>query len=264
MGMTQGASQIAVFSYGLALMQYYFMASNCISGLFLPRVVKMVNAQVDKETLTDLWIKVARIHVLILGLMLSGLILFGRQFLSLWVGHTLGEATGESWLVAVLLTSTITVPLVQCLGWQILQAYNAIHHRVKVLLVVAGLNLIFGYILSIHYGGIGLAAGTACSFICGRWIYMNFLYRYKIGLNVIRFFKETLSGLLFPTVIITILYFTIIKLPIFFHETWIGWLISVSCFCVVYGILMLNFYVSHHELEFLPQCFRKLIFIKKQ
>ena len=256
MGMTQGASQIAVFSYGLALMQYYFMASNCISALFLPRVVKMVNANIDKETLTDLWIKVARIHVLILGLMLSGLILFGRQFLALWVGNTLGESTKESWIIALLLISTITVPLVQCLGWQILQAYNAMKHRVKALLIVAFLNLLLGYFLSIHYGGIGLAAGTACSFICGQWIYLNLLYHYKIGLNVIRFFKETFSGLLMPMVAIVVLYVLINR--VFADLTWSEWVVLVSVYVFLYPILMLKFYAREEEYLLLPCFIRKL------
>lgn len=263
MGMTQGAAQIAVYSYGLALMQYYFMASNCISGLFLPKVVQMVNQNVDKEELTNLWIKVARVHVLILGLMLSGLIIFGNQFLHLWVGKTLGEETFQSWIVALILISTITIPLTQCLAWQILQAYNAIKYRVKILLIVAGINLLIGYFLSLYYGAIGLAIGTALSFIIGQWICMNLLYRYKIGLNVTRFFKETLKGLAIPTIGFVICGFFVLEHLSHITQTWIGLFTIIAVYAIIYGLLMLNFYVRETELSLLPSMVKKLIFTKK-
>ena len=264
MGMTQGADQIAVYAYGLHLMQYYFMASNCISGLFLPKVVKLVSQQADKELLTDLWIKVARVHVLILGLMLSGLVIFGRQFLSLWVGRTLGDATDESWFVALLLIGSITVPLVQCLGWQILQACNAIHSRVKILLFVAGANLCLGYVLSLYYGAIGLAAGTALSFVMGQWVFMNLLYRYRIGLNVFRFFVETVSGLGIPCVVFLGACCLVMTYLGEMCQSWGGFVVCVALYTGLYGLVMLNFYIRKTELGLLPAVTRYFIFNKKK
>ena len=263
-GMTQGAAQIAVYAYGLQLMQYYFMASNCISSLFLPKVVKLVALQADKEKLTDLWIVVARVHVLILGFMLTCLVIFGRQFLSLWVGRTLGESTNQSWVVALLLIGTITVPLVQCLGWQILQAYNAIRIRVKILLFVAAANLLLGYFLSIRYGAIGLAMGTAVSFILGQWIFMNLLYQFKIGLNVRRFFMDTISGLGVPCLIFAGVGYVVLGHFNEFSRTWEGFSICAALFALLYGLCMLNFYAKSSELSLLPSVFQRLVFVRKK
>lgn len=264
MGMTQGAAQIAVYAYGMQLMQYYFMASNCISGLFLPKVVKLVTQQADKEKLTDLWIAVARVHVLILGFMLTSLVIFGRQFLSLWVGRTMGDSTDQSWLVALLLIGTITVPLVQCLGWQILQAYNAIRIRVKVLVFVGAINLILGYFLSLWYGAIGLAMGTAVSFILGQWIFMNLLYQFKIGLNVRRFFVETVSGLGVPIVVFAGVEYAVLGYFYEFSKTWEGFGMCAAVYALLYGICMLNFYAKPSELLLLPSVFQRFIFVKKK
>ena len=261
-GMTQGAEQIAVYSYGLALMQYYFMSSNCISGLFLPKVVKMVTVNAPKEELTDLWIKVARVHVLILGLLLTGILLFGQQFLDLWIGDTLGAATRTTWIVAILLISTITIPLVQCLGWQIMQAYNAMKFRVKILLIVSICNLLLGYVLSIYYGAIGLALGTACSFIIGQWICMNLLYRYKMGLNVLRFFKETVSGLLIPLLYVGGVYCALQFIPTDFFCTWLGFFIAVGVYSALYCIIMMNCYARPAERELLPPLASKFLIFK--
>lgn len=263
-GMTQGAAQIAVYSYGLMLMQYYFMTSNCISSLFLPKVVKLVSRHADKEEMTDLWIKVARVHVLILGLMLSGLVIFGRQFLSLWVGNTLGEGTEQSWLVALLLIGTITVPLVQCLGWQILQAYDAIRFRVKILLLVAACNMGLGYFLSLSYGSIGLAIGTAASFIIGQWIFMNLLYRFKIGLNVRRFFMDTISGLGVPSVLFAVVAYMVFRHFFEFSRTQEGFFICVAVYSLLYGMCMLNCYIKPSERGLLPSFVQRFIFIRKK
>lgn len=255
-GMTRGAADVSVYSYGLQLMNFYFLASSCISNLFLPRIVKVVATSNDSEVLTDMWIRVGRIHVIILGLLLSGVFIFGKQFMSLWVGHTLGKQSDTSWIVAILLVSGVTLPLIQCLGWQIMQARNVMHLRVKALLIVAGLNFVIGYILSIHYGAIGLAIGTAASLIIGQGIVLNVLYKCKVGLNVLRFFKETFSSI-GGGVILAVLAFIVMNY--FENLSWMSFVVLVAVYTFIYYLVILNTYMNKDECDMVPsvlQCFK--------
>lgn len=255
-GMTRGAADVAVYSYGLQLMNFYFLASSCISNLFLPRVIKVVATSNDSEVLTDMWIRVGRIHVIILGLLLSGIIVFGKQFMSLWVGHTLGNESFTSWLVALLLIVGVTPPLIQCLGWQIMQARNLMHLRVKALLIVASLNFIVGYILSIRYGVVGLAIGTSTSLIIGQGVVLNILYKHKVGLNVSRFFKETFSSLREIILLCAISFFFIQKLAC---SSLLTFSLYVLVYSIIYYILIVNFYMNKNERNMIPRIIRPTV-----
>lgn len=261
-GMTCGASEVAVFSYGLMLMQYYFMGAGCLAGLFLPKVVKACHDENSNEKLTEMWIRVGRVQVVILGIMLFGVIAFGRQFLHLWIGSSLGERTTESWLVSVLLISTVTMPLVQSLGHQILQARNAIKERVKGLLLIAMLFSVLGYFVSIKYGAVGFASCVAISFVCGQWLFLNFLYKRRIGLNIWAFFKGVGQNILLPVVSLS----SAVVIAFFwkpFSETW-TWL-GIGCifYALFYVFIMINFYLKDEELSLLPSIVKKIRIFNK-
>lgn len=256
-GMTCGASEVAVFSYGLMLMQYYFMGAGCLSGLLLPKVVKACREEDSNEKLTAMWIRVGRFQVVILGVMLLGVISFGQQFLHLWIGDTLGTRTFESWVVAVLLISTVTMPLVQSLGHQILQARNAIKDRVKGLLMVAALFSVIGYFVSMKYGSVGFAACVAVSFVCGQWLFLNVLYKKKIGLNVYAFFSGIGQNLVKPALLL-IFVIAIIYLCRHYTENWVGLGCGCSIFVLFYVFVMINFYLKEDELAALPSIVEKI------
>lgn len=261
-GMTCGASEVAVFSYGLMLMQYYFMGAGCFSTLFLPKVVKACHEEESIEKLTAMWIRVGRIQVVILGIMLFGVVAFGQQFLYLWIGDTLGARTFESWIVAVMLISTVSIPLLQSLGHQILQARNAVKDRVKGLLVIAGLFSLLGYFVSMKYGSIGFAVCVSISFVCGQWVFLNYLYKKKIGLNVHEFFKGICKNVLVPFISLSI----IVAVAIIckrYTENWLGLGVGCIFFILFYILIMVNFYMKEEELNLLPTIVKRFKFYYK-
>ena len=257
-GMTQGASEIAIYSYALALLNYYLMCSNCLGGLFLPRVVKQVTQGASPEILTDIWIRVGRLQLFILLLPLLMLLFFGLPFLDLWLGHTLGKDITVTWIVALILIISVSPSLIQCLGWEILQAKGAVRHRAKAMLVIAILNLVLGYFLSIRYGSIGLAIGTASSFVIGHWIYLNWLYKRRIGLNVRRFISETIHGMLKPFLLCSLSGCALSRVPLL-HESWPAFLSACSAFAILYFIFTYKFYLSDDELAYTPPRLRSIM-----
>ena len=88
----------------------------------------------------------------------DGLHLFGQQFLTLWVGRTLGSSTYICWIIGLLVVIPLSLPLVQNLGIQIVQAKNMHNYRAVILLLIAVCNVIVGYMLSKSFGAPGLAA----------------------------------------------------------------------------------------------------------
>lgn len=257
-GMTCGAAEIAVYSYGLAIMQYYNSYAGCITSLFLPGVVKQVTLGASNEQLTSSFIVNGRRQFCILMLPVFLLIFFGLPFFHLWIGESLHDDVYTTWYITLLLVGSFTIPAIQNLGWQILQAKNAIRSRVKVMIFIAGVNLMLGYTLSRWYGPIGLAVGTSISVILGQGLFMNWLYAYRIGLNVRRFWVEVMSGA--P---VAVLLYAFVGIPChLLLSRWMDWwnLIGLGLiFSLLYLIITYKVYMKPSERDICPECIRELL-----
>lgn len=80
---------LSIYGIGIVLGTYYGAFSSAISSVFLPRATKMNVDNASGEDLTDMMIKIGRLSFIILMLILTGFLLFGKQFINLWVGDFL-------------------------------------------------------------------------------------------------------------------------------------------------------------------------------
>jgi len=192
LGMTTGTSAVAVFSIGIQLAFYFLTLSTAISGVFLPRAAAMDARNAGNEELTSMMIRVGRCQLLIMGLALIGFICLGQLFILNWLGADYLQA----WAMALVIIIPLLIPLVQNFGISILQAKNKHAARSLIYIAISLVNVVIGYFLSLHYGGLGMAIATSLALIMGQGIAINLYYHYRIGLNIPRFFKEILNGLL--------------------------------------------------------------------
>ncbi len=195
LGRFKGTSAVAIYSVGYTLHNFYQMFSTAVSGVFAPRIHLAVNAAGgDKEKLrqsfTDLFIKVGRIQFLLLTLVSSGVVFFGRQFIvNLWVGSEYSDA----YYVAMWLMIPATIPLIQNVGIEMQRSLNLHKFRSLVYLCMSGTNIAITYFTCRIYGAVGATIGTAASMILANGIVMNIYYYKKCSINVIAFWKSILK-----------------------------------------------------------------------
>lgn len=258
-GMTCGSEEITVFSYGVLILSYYFMFSNNVSTLFLPKITKLIynNQKVD-----DLWINVGKYQVFTLGLFYSSFLIFGDYFLDLWIGDTLGEKTFTVWLISIILITPITIPLIQNLGWQILQAKNSMHYRVKGLIIIAPVFVLIGYFASIYYSSIGLAFSIGTSYLVGQGVYMNYIYKKRIGLDVILFFKSIIRKSLIPAIFVALSFLFNRYILGSFENSWCHLAILLFIYCITYLLVLINFYFTRTDILLYPRILTFLRLIK--
>ena len=202
LGRFQGTEIVAVYSVGYTLYQLYMTFSTAISGVFSPRIHKIVNETSDhlinqKKQLTELFIKVGRIQFLILALICTGVIFFGKPFIRKWAG----EGYDQAYFVAMLLIISSTVALIQNLGIEIQRAQNRHQFRSIVYLGMALLNLATSIVLCQKIGAIGAAIGTSVSLIVANGFVMNIYYHKRCHVDIIAFWKNILRqslGLIIP------------------------------------------------------------------
>ena len=200
LGRIVGTVAVAIFGLGAQINAMYIQFSGSISSVFVPRVNKIVATSNDNNELTKLFTKIGRIQFIILALILSGLIFFGKPFMVFWGG----PEYRDSYYVALLLIIPVTVPLIQNIGIEIQRAKNMHKARSVVYFFMAVGNVLISVPLINTLGAIGAAVGTCLSLVCGNIIFMNWYYHKRIGLNIIYFWKEIakfLPALIVPVIV---------------------------------------------------------------
>lgn len=190
LGKVCGGAAVAVYAIGSQINTYYLQFSTAISGVFVPQVHRIVSSDKNEESvnmqLTDIFTKVGRVQFIIVMLILTGFIFFGKYFISKWAG----KGYENAYYVAILLIVPATVPLIQNLGMEIQRAKNMHQFRGYVYLCMALLNVGISVLLAKQWGEIGAAFGTTISLVLANGFVMNIFYHKKIKINIVYFWIE--------------------------------------------------------------------------
>ncbi|MDD7885821.1 lipopolysaccharide biosynthesis protein [Flavivirga sp. 57AJ16] len=228
-------SVLTIYGIGIVLGTYYGAFSTAISSVFLPRATKMAVGNATGEELTSMMIKIGRISFIILMYIFGAFLLYGNQFVFLWVGKELGEnGSHESWFIAMLIMCAYTLPLVQGFGNSILEAKSKLSFKAILYLTFVITGAAFGAYLAKSQGAIGMIYGTVAGWFIVQNV-MNFYYHKVIGLNIIRFFKELFHKTLFAILLIILIGYFINYIP---GSGWINFIIKSISYSIVYMFFM--------------------------
>lgn len=203
LGRVVGTAAVAVYGVGSTINTLVTQFSSVISSVFSPRVNRIA-AEEDshmKQQFTNLFIKVGRIQFLVLMLQESGIVIFGRYFITDIYATPDYE---EAYWVALLLIISAMIPLIQNVGIEIQQAVNKHKFRSIVYTIMALINIGTSIPLAMRYGPIGSALGTAISLLVANGFIMNIYYHKAIGINMIKFWKSILQlakGMVIPAIL---------------------------------------------------------------
>ena len=256
LGRFKGTTAVAIYSVGFSLYQYYQVFSTSVSGLFAPRAHKIIAITNDevvlRRDLSSLFNKIGRIQFLILGLIASGIVFFGKPFINFWAG----EGYEDSYIVTLLLVLPASIDLIQNFGITVQRALNKHQFRSVVYLIMAFGNLILSIFLCQKYGAVGAAIGTAVSFLVANGLIINIYYHKKCYINIISFWKNILRmslGLILPIAcgILINLYINIYNILYMF--------ISISIYTVVYCISMWFIGMNNYERNLIKKPLKKLL-----
>lgn len=237
---------LTIYGIGIVLGTYYGSFSTAISSVFLPRATKMTVGNASGEELTSMMIKIGRISFIVLMYILLAFVLFGEQFVYLWVGKELGvNGSREIWIIALLIMCAYTLPLVQGFGNSILEAKNKLSFKAILYVSFLFLGVVLGAFLAKSYGALGMIAGTVTGWLIVQNV-MNFYYHKVIGLNIFRFFKELSHKTIVTVLIIMVLGYFVTYIP---GAGWFNFIAKAFCYSILYALVMYNFGLIHFEKE---------------
>jgi O-antigen/teichoic acid export membrane protein len=194
LGYYLGLLSVGIYSISSIFVDQFKLLSLAISNVFIPTIYKIIT--LNKENYSDhilkIMVKIGRIQLVILFLFYSGFVLFGHEFILLW----LGVKFIESYSLIVIVLPFVLIPIIQNIGIEVLKALNKHRFRSLVYFGVATLNIFLTINLVVKIGIIGSIISTSISIFIGHILIMNLYYHYRLNLNMVTFW--TTISKLFP------------------------------------------------------------------
>ena len=234
LGIVSGTDAVATYSIAALIYTSYLSLSYAISGIFLPKITQIVLNRNNDREISDLFIQIGNYQYIVYGLVLTGFVIFGKEFISFWAGIDFVK----SWEIALIIMVPYTIDMIQNIGLAILQAKNIYQIRAKVYVFVGILNIVLGIYMGKYYGGVGCAIATSCSlFICNA--IMNWCYYRYVHLNIYQFWKKIVG--------ITVVMLMILYLGIEIDYCMGGYgifnlVFKIMVYMIVYGTFMYIFF----------------------
>lgn len=252
LGAMVGTAAVAVFAIAIQLEGMYMQFSTAISSVFLPKVTAMVATNRSRKEISDLFIRTGRIQYIVLAYILSGFIIFGRQFIELWAGAGYSDA----YIISLLFFIPLTVPLIQNLGITILQARNEMKFRSVLYIIIALVSLAMQIVLTRYFGGIGCAMGVSGALVVGQILIMNVYYRRRQDLDIKTFWKEISKMSIIP--IVLIFSSMLVTRHFFALDSWGKLILGIAAFSLVYIPLFFRFSMTDEERNLFISMFHKI------
>lgn len=235
----------AVTTYGLGILlgTYYGAFSTAVSGVFIARTTYKVYQENSIQELTEYMVKVGRISAIILMCILTNFIINGMDFIRLWVG---GDYKAI-WFVALLIMSVYTIPLLQAIANQVLDAKKLFKFKAKIYLVFLSLGSVLGFLLMNYYSIYGMIIGIVIGWVISL-IIMTIYYHNFLKINMIYFFKR-LTNILLVSIFTVI--FSFVFLGAIDINSWVAFLMKSMSISLIYFILIYTYGISKEERVFL-------------
>ncbi len=229
LGAVVGTAAVAIFSLAIQINMFARLFASAIISVMLPKVTRIATISSDMCEINQIFRKVGRAQYFVIGLMVTGFILFGKGFIQLWVGAEFQDA----YVMTLIIMIPYAIDLTINIGTTILQAKN-LHSRQSVILSISAcLTIILSIPLSRLYGGIGAAVALGFSFFAGNGV-ASLVYYAKVGIDVRTFSKELLPAI-GSTILALLVGYGLVK--VISPRSWV----SMAEGIIIYSIMYLVF-----------------------
>lgn len=251
-GMKLSTVAVTIYVVGNNFSAVFQQFSTAISGVFLPKVTKMVVEKATNKDLTNFMIKVGRIQAMIIVYVYLAYLLLGNQFITLMFG----EGYFEAWTSSIIVMTGLLMPLIENSGLAILQALKKHKFYVTMDIIIAVFNILGTYFIIDYIGINGAAIMTMLTLLIGHVIIINIYYSKIIKLEIRRFFKELFSKIFFTWILtFAISFFIINKVNI---NSWSDFFIIAILYTVIYSVLVGVFGTNKNEKQIIKMYIEKL------
>jgi O-antigen/teichoic acid export membrane protein len=252
LGILSGTEQIAIFSIAMTLEGYVNVFASALNGLFLPKITRMVMTNEDRKEVNYLMIRVGRLQLLVLGLLITGIVVLGKPFIQLWMG----DKFIPSYYVSLFLIIPGIITLTQEIAATLLFVVNEMKYRAMLFIVASIISIIIGVILIPTLGAMGAAIGVGTALLLFHVLGMNFVYSWKLKLDMKLYFYSVHIKMIWPIVVSGVI--SMLIQYIYPVENWISFVVSGLFFVIIYTSLMWGFVMNSEEKGLITNSINKI------
>lgn len=240
LGALCSSAAVTTYTVGVQFYSYFEQFSTSISGVFLPKITKLITLNNTLDEVSALFIRIGRVQFILLGFLMCGFVVLGRQFIALWVG----SGQDMAYYIALVVIVPALIPLSQNIGISVLRAMNKHKFRSIIYFFIALVNVVFSIPLAMKFGGIGSACATGFATCAGQIVTMNWFYYKKIGLDIPGYWRQIAPIALKITGIGVLGFLATYYIP---GEGWGNLIVKGLVYCAIFAVLSWLFVLNGYE-----------------
>lgn len=240
LGAMCGTVAVAVFSLAVTLMAMYNMMSTSFNSVLLPRLTVLADKRENDAEISALFIRTGRLQFCVLMAILSGFIVFGRQFIELWAG----SGYEMTYVITCMFFGVLLCPLIQNVGLSILMARGQQKFRSLVYVCIAAVSLMAQIWLASRYEALGCAIGVVGALFIGQWLVMNWYYARRQRIDIAAFWRQILGMAIVPVALTVIGCCVAGQVDI---TSWMALAGAIAVFLAVYLPMIWRFSMGRYE-----------------
>jgi O-antigen/teichoic acid export membrane protein len=247
LGMVHDTKAVAVYGFASQLEGYTYQMTTVVAGMFMPKIARLMKEDPHNPKLYDLFLKIGKLQLVLIGLILIGFLAVGRQFVVL----LMGPDYEDSYICAILLIapSLLSIPKTPMESHCYLT--NNVKYSAIIIIVDSIIAFLFYFLFGHFFGAVGVSAVYCVSLIVARVLVDFLVYGKKQGIPIMQFWFDCYMS-----------YFIAIFIPlcvsIRLPDVWkiSGWkvLICQSLIIIaIYGVTVWLFYLNKKEREWIKE-----------
>lgn len=193
---------VSIYSVSMIIFTMFSSISTLPVTMFMPTIANNYKSGMRGKELTKSLIEPCRVNVLIMGVIMFGFLVVGKQFLAL----VYGEEYIESWIYAVIVIVpmffNMTNVVIQC----VIDLMDKRHIRSLIMMGTTIINILFTIFGIKLFGMIAAPIATAIGLV-GQTIILNIFYSKNLEMPQLYLFLESYKGIFLSFIIGAIIAF---------------------------------------------------------
>lgn len=239
LGAMYNTRTVSIYSIGSQINSMFISIACVIGGMTLPMITRISKEKEADFKLSEIFARIGRYQSYLVYLVLTGVILFGKEFIIIIAGTDYLE----TYYVALLLMIPYSIDLIQTCAGSILQIKDKYYIRSIVLFLIAIINIILTLNLAKSFGMIGAAVATTISIMCSN-IILNIYYNRCLKLNIALFWRQCMP-IIFSSIMICVLGYFILQIN--FSNIYLTFGFHIVVYSLIFVVIMYTLIMNSNE-----------------
>lgn len=196
LGVVANSTAIAVFGVISTIEGYVFTFTTAINGMFMPAISRAYNHRAAEEQLFSLFIGVGKFQYALNGLIVTGFLVIGKQFINLWMG---AEYDMAYYGVVLTIFPGLFYNSLQIANTALI-VVNRVKYQSYVNIIMGMVNITLAIPLAKYFGVIGACVSIFVAFMM-RNILLNIICYKVLKLNIPQFILDCYIRMSIPIII---------------------------------------------------------------